>query len=194
MLLVRLAELEPSDTFYDLGCGDASLLIYVVQNCRLHRAFGFENMPSRFKRSKANLKKAGLEDKITIGRDMYDADLRQSNVIFDMMPEGKNDITDLYGRKSGIKDGTKLIKHDLPLIGYLPDRIELPFYRMSFPLTKAQTREEWAKAVLCDANGTVERLWFELRYYCSEKAYAKWEIEEFDLMLRRRIPSAARQS
>lgn len=190
-ILVRLAELKPQDVFYDLGCGDASLLIYVVKKSGLNRAIGFENMPSRFKRSKDNVRKAGLDDRITIERDMYDADLGQADAILDMMPEGKNDLNDLYGERSGIKDGTKLIKHDLPLVGYLPDKADLPFYRMVFPLRNARTRDEWAQAVLCDCEGTVDRLWHELRYYCMEKAYAKWEIKEFDSMLRRRVPAEA---
>ena len=50
-ILVRLADMKPSDTFYDMGCGDASLLIHVVNASGLEKAVGFENMRSRLRRS-----------------------------------------------------------------------------------------------------------------------------------------------
>jgi len=187
-ILVRLADMRPSDTFYDMGCGDASLLIYVVKAAGLARAAGFENMPSRFNRSWANVREAGLEGRVTIERDMYDADLADADVIFDMLPEGRNDVRDFYGRGMKIRDGTRLIKHDLPLIGYLPDKVGLPFYLMRFPLRKAGSRDEWAQAVLGDRGATVDQVWHELLYYGSEKNYYKSEVKQFDSLLRSRVP------
>jgi hypothetical protein len=180
--------MKPSDTFYDMGCGDASLLIYVVNASGLHRAVGFENMPSRLRRSRVNIRSAGLENRITIEKNMYDADLTRANVIFDMIPEGSDDLRDLYARNKNIGNGTKLIKHDLPLIGYMPDKVDLPFYLMSFPLRKASTRDKWAQAVLCDSKATVDQLWNELLYYGNEKTYNKSEIAHFDSLLRSRVP------
>jgi hypothetical protein len=180
--------MKPSDTFYDMGCGDASLLIYVVNASGLHRAVGFENMPSRLRRSRVNIRSAGLENRITIEKNMYDADLTRANVIFDMIPEGSDDLRDLYARNRRIRNGTKLIKHDLPLIGYMPDKVDLPFYLMSFPLRKASTRKKWAQAVLCDSKATVDQLWSELLYYGNEKTYNKSEITQFDSLLRSRVP------
>jgi len=187
-ILVRLADMKPSDTFYDMGCGDASLLIYVVNSSGLHRAVGFENMPSRLRRSRVNIRSAGLENRITIEKNMYDADLTRANVIFDMIPEGSDDLRDLYARNKRIGNGTKLIKHDLPLIGYMPDKVDLPFYLMRFPLRKASTRDKWAQAVLCDSKATVDQLWNELLYYGNEKTYNKSEITQFDSLLRSRVP------
>jgi hypothetical protein len=186
-ILVRLADMKPTDIFYEMGCGDASLLIYVVKASRLRKAVGFENMPSRARRALINVRRAGLQDRITIESDMYDANLKEADVIFDMMIEGINDIRALYGGNKGIRSGTRLIKHDLPLVGYLPDKVDFPFYSMTFPLRKASTRDEWAKAVLDDSNGTVESLWHELLYYCYEKGYARSEILQLYRMLRKRI-------
>ena len=187
-ILVRLADMKPSDTFYDMGCGDASLLIFVVKTVGLLRAVGFENMPSRLGRSRANIRDAGLEKRITVEKDMYDADFADADVIFDMLPEGRNDLRDLYGRGRRIRDGTRLIKHDLPLIGYMPDKVELPFYLMKFPLHKAGTRDQWAQAVLRDQRATVNQVWHELLYYGSEKNYSKSEVMQFDSLLRSRVP------
>lgn len=170
-----------------MGCGDASLLIYAVKKCRLKKAIGFENMESRVRKAKLNIKKAGLEKIISIEDDFYDADLSKADVIFDMMPEGKDDLRTLYSRKKNIREGTRLIKHDLPLIGYVPDRIELPFYLMKFPLHKAKNKNHWASIVLGEPNATISKLWNELYYYGYEKQYDKREIEEFNSMLSSRL-------
>lgn len=186
-ILVRLADLKPTDVFYEMGCGDASLLIYAVKASGLRKAVGFENMPSRARRARINVRRAGLQDRITIESDMYDANLKEADVIFDMMIEGINDVRALYRGNKGTRSGTRLIKHDLPLVGYLPDKVDFPFYSMTFPLRRASTRDEWAQAVLGDANGTVGSLWHELLYYCYEKGYDKSEILQLEGMLRKRI-------
>jgi hypothetical protein len=186
-LFVKISEFKPTDILYDLGCGDASLLIYAVRKGNLVRAVGFENMPSRSGKARKRIKEAGLEGRIAIENDMYDADLSKADVIFDMMPEGRDDHASLYGRKGGIREGTKLIKHDLPLIGFLPDKVELPFYLMRYPFRKASSRDEWARSVLGEKDATPDDVWRELYYYGKEKLYSKKEIEDFDSMLRSRV-------
>ena len=67
-ILARLAKIKSSDAFYDLGCGDASLLIYLAKKCGLEHAVGFENMASRVQRAKRNISEAGLNTVISIER------------------------------------------------------------------------------------------------------------------------------
>lgn len=186
-LFVKIADFRPSDVLYDMGCGDASLLIYSVRKSNVARAVGFENMPSRARRARLMIKEAGLEDRISIEGDMYEADLSKACVIFDMIPEGRDDYGALYGKRSKIKAGTRLIKHDLPLIGFLPDRIELPFYLMEYPFRKALGRQEWAQSVLLLPGATPEDLWHELYFYGYEKLYGRSEIRDFKAMLLNRV-------
>ena len=186
-IFVSIAKFKPSDTLYDFGCGNGSLLIYAVKKGNLAQAIGFENMPSRAKRARSLIRNTGLEDKITIEDDMYNADLSKADVIFDMMPEGRDDLASLYGRTKGIKRGTRLIKHDLPLIGFLPDRVKLPFYLMKYPFTKAPSRDEWARSVMGEKDATPNDVWRELYYYGHVKLYSKKEIQDFDSMLKSRV-------
>lgn len=102
-LFVKIAGFKTSDVLYDLGCGDASLLIYSVRHANIARAVGFENMPSRARRARLMIRRAGLEDRITIEGDMFDADLSKADVIFDMMPEVRSHYGVLYGGGSGIR-------------------------------------------------------------------------------------------
>ena len=116
---------------------------------------------------------------------MYDSNLKEADVIFDMMPEAEDDMEKLYSKK--IRNGTRLIKHDLPLIGYLPDKIDYPFYRMTFPLQKAKSRNQWASKVLQKNNVKISNLWHELYYYEYEKGWSKWDTKRYEKLLSARL-------
>jgi hypothetical protein len=79
--------------------------------------------------------------------------LIKADVIFHLHNEVEADMKMLYNQK--IRKGSKLIKHDLPLIGYLPDKVDYPFYRMTFPLRRAKSKKRWASVVLGKKNALV---------------------------------------
>jgi hypothetical protein len=184
--MLKLAEIKPSDVFYDLGCGDASLLILAVKEFSLKEAIGIESHPLRYREAKYNVNKQNLSNRISIiEEDMYQADLSEADVIFQIHNEGEFDLQQLFSMN--IKNGTRLIKHDLPLLGYLPDRIDYPFYRMTFPLKKALSKNHWATAVLGKRNAHINDVWHELFYYNFAKGYYKKEIDTFRSIISNRI-------
>jgi hypothetical protein len=77
--------------------------------------------------------------------------------------------------------------HDLPLLGFLPDRIDYPFYRMTFPLRKALSKNHWATAVLGKRGAHINDVWHELFYYNFAKDYDKKELDTFMRILSNRI-------
>lgn len=93
------------------------------------------------------------------------------------LSEGEFDLQQLFSMN--IRNGTRLIEHELPLVGYLPDRIDYPFYRMTFPLKKALSKNHWATAVLGKRNAHINDVWHELFYYNFTKGYDKKEIDTF---------------
>lgn len=183
--LLELAEVKPSDVFYDLGCGDASLLIFAAREFGVRRAVGFENNPIRKRIATRRVEESGLSDRIRIDREIDDADLSEADVIFDMLPETENDFESLY--QEGISEGTRLLKHDLPLIGFLPDAADVPFYRMTFPLARATSKTQWAASVLFRKGACPDDAWHELFYYQKEKAYTRWDIKRFQRILDKRL-------
>lgn len=183
--MLELAEVKQSDVFYDLGCGDASLLIFAVKEFGVGRAVGFENNPTRRRIATRRMEESGLSGRIRIDREIDDADLSEADVIFDMLPESENDFESLY--QEGVRDGTRLLKHDLPLIGFLPDAADAPFYRMTFPLTRAPSKLRWAAGVLFAKGASPDDVWRELFYYQKEKAYTRWDIRRFQRILDKRL-------
>jgi len=183
MKALELAEITKDDIIVDLGCGDSSFLIFAVKNFGV-KAVGFENMPQRIGQARKKIRMEHLENKITIKRDFYKEKWNEATIIFDMMPEEKDDLNKIY---FNIKAGTKLIKHDLPLIGFVPDKVDIPFYRMTFPLKKAKSKTDWISSVLQRKKVKEDDIWNELYYYGLEKTYSKWEIKLFNNILEKRI-------
>jgi len=184
--IFELAEIKPSDVLYDLGCGDGSILIFAVKEFKVKYAIGYETDYTRNFIARKKVEKAGLGNKISIiNEDFSKIDLSKADVIFDMLPEMEGDLEKYLNKK--IKSGARLIKHDLPLIAYLPDCVDIPFYRMKFPLIKAKNRTQWASKVLGIKNARVNDVWHELYYYGKEKDYSKWNIYRFERMLDERL-------
>jgi SAM-dependent methyltransferase len=184
--MLRLAEIRPFDVFYDLGCGNASILILAVKEFGVKKAVGIEDNLYRINIARKRIKEERLQEIISIeGKEMYEADLTKADVIFDMLAEDVNNMKKLYSQK--IRKGTRLVKHDLPLLGYLPDKIDYPFYRMSFPLKKAKSKSEWTSQILGKENASIDDVWHELFYYEFTKGYDKEDIRRFKNILSKRI-------
>ena len=74
--MLKLADVRPSDVFYDLGCGDASILILAVKEFDVKTAIGYESNVYRVRIARFKVKKENLVDRISIVcGDMYKADL-----------------------------------------------------------------------------------------------------------------------
>lgn len=175
-----LANLKPNDVLYDLGCGNAELLIFAVREYGIKSAVGFENNPKRRGVARKNISDLNLDDIIIIEDDFEKGDFSKADVILSTLPEYYNDV-ELFCKQK-IKKGTRLIRHDLPIIGYLPINIDIPFYLMTFPLKKAKNSKHWASAVLQRKNVRLNDVWHELHYYDYERKYSKWDINRFKKM------------
>ena len=183
--MFMLANVTPSDVFYDLGCGDASILIFAVKDRGVRRAVGFENDPVRNRIARQRVREEGLSDRISIEGDMYDANLSEADTILSMHMETDERHDELFN--ATIRKGTRLIKHDLPLLGFDFDAVDYPFYLIRFPLRRMRTSEEWASRVMGRKVNSVQELWQELLYYTYEKGYRKWDVKKFERILRSRM-------
>ena len=183
--MLELAKLKPSDVFYDLGCGDASVLIFAAKEFRVRKAVGFESEPRRKAKAIQRVESEGLSSRIKIKGEMKNADLSGADVILSMHPEDEEDYD--YFSKSRVRSGTRLIKHDLPLLGFDFDDVDYPFYLIQFPLRRMRTAGQWASKVMGRDLRSLQYLWHELLYYGYEKGYEKPEVKTFDRILRLRV-------
>lgn len=141
--------------------------------------------------AKQRVTDAGMGCEISIRKDMQDADLNRADVILSMLPESGDDYDELF--KNEVRPGTRLIKHDLPLLGFDYTDVDYPFYLIRFPLRRIKSPLDWASRVIGRRVGSLQELWHELFYY-QEKGYTKWDIRQFErvLLLRQEAFSKAR--
>lgn len=79
--MLKMAEVGPTDTVYDLGCGDGRIVILAA---RLHgaRGVGIDLDPDRVTEAQANARKAGVEHLVKFFRqDVMEVDLSPASVV-----------------------------------------------------------------------------------------------------------------
>lgn len=71
------------DTVYDLGCGDARVLISAVRDFGAKRGIGYEIAPWPYLKAGFMVRVAGLDNKIKIFRkDFFKTDLRDADFVY----------------------------------------------------------------------------------------------------------------
>jgi uncharacterized protein (TIGR03000 family) len=120
--MCRVAKVGKNDVVYDLGCGDARMVITAVKKFGAKKGIGIELDPKMVAESKANVKKAGLENKIDIreGDVLKVKDLADANVVLLYMGDDIN----LRLRpilKSTLKPGSRVVSHRFTMGDWKPD-------------------------------------------------------------------------
>jgi precorrin-6B methylase 2 len=120
--MVELAAIKPGEKIYDLGCGDGRI---VVTAARRHRvtAVGVEIDPQQVARSRENVRRAGVEDSVTIVEgDIYQTDFRDADVVFLYLQPDL--IRGLGPQLRQMKPGARIVTFDFGLEGAKPAAVE----------------------------------------------------------------------
>ena len=79
--MLQLAQVKKGDVVYDLGCGDARILVTAAKRYGC-RGVGFEIHPGRAQFAHDNVKKNGIEHLVEIReQDIFTADLAKASVV-----------------------------------------------------------------------------------------------------------------
>jgi ribosomal protein L11 methylase PrmA len=79
--MIELAQPGPSDTVYDLGCGDGRVVIEAVARSGA-RGVGVDLDPKLIRRATENAARAGLSERVTFRtEDLFATDLREATVV-----------------------------------------------------------------------------------------------------------------
>ena len=121
-LMLRLAEVKPGETVYDLGCGDARILVMAAQKYGA-RGVGVELDAEVFALARDNVRRHRLEDRITLVRgNLFDADLRDADVVaLYLLPEALARLRPMLEQQ--LRPVARVVTHDfgIPLWGDCPD-------------------------------------------------------------------------
>src|SRR5262245_58846464 len=109
--MVKLAGVTKNDVVYDLGCGDGALLIAAAKLGA--RVVGVDIDPQRIKEATENVRKAGVQDRVTLIRgDIFDPAIaiRDATVVRPYLLATSNQKL-MPRLKNELKPGSRVVSH-----------------------------------------------------------------------------------
>lgn len=121
--IFKLADLQPGQTFYDLGCGDGRTVVYANKNFQA-KAIGLEIsifyfLLSKFRQFFNKDKNLIIKFKNLFKQDLSDADV----IYFYGMPRNIKDKLKQKLEKE-LKPGTKIISYAFDVPGWQPVKVD----------------------------------------------------------------------
>lgn len=120
--MLKLAKVTSSDVVYDLGSGDGRIPITAAQKYGA-RAVGFDINPVRIAEANANLKAAGVGDKVRfVEADLFQQDLSEATVItLYLLPSLNLKLRPTLWK---LKPGTRIVSHSFDMGDWKPEATE----------------------------------------------------------------------
>lgn len=118
--MLRYAHVGPDDFLIDLGSGDGRI-VRTAAKVFGARGFGVEIKESLVKQANEEARKEGIADRVKfLKQDLFKTDISQATVVtMYLLPDTVNMLKDKLA--SELKPGTRIVSHDYPLTGWLPD-------------------------------------------------------------------------
>ncbi|MGI9519978.1 MAG: SAM-dependent methyltransferase [Pirellulaceae bacterium] len=124
-LMLEVGEVDADDVVYDLGCGDARILIVAATQFGC-RGVGYEYDPQIAEMARQKVREAGVEHLVTIHQgDIFEIprdELNQATVITLYLLDWMN--KKLIPQLRELDEGKMIVSHDWGLDRIKPDRIE----------------------------------------------------------------------
>lgn len=120
--MLELARVSSNDIVYDLGCGDARMLIMAVEDFGARKAVGYEIRKGLYQRSKQKVQYQNLQDRITLIRgNLLDADISKASVIvLYLSPKANERLRPKLEKEA--KSGTRIVSYDFPISSWSTDK------------------------------------------------------------------------
>lgn len=200
--LIELARFRRNDIFYDLGSGRGHVVRNVIKQCNIKKAIGIELEKNFYEKArklsiKELSKKQLQKTDFWLGEyytedDCYDFDISDATIIYNSIEEYEGEI-DHYKKQFRGKN-IRIIKKDLPLVGFMPISANRTssrcwLYLMEYPLKKTKSKNSWAKAV-CEDFETLDdvyRYYYEQMERRFDKKEAKRSLQDLKKMVRKRF-------
>jgi len=119
--MLEMAQIKPGDVVYDLGCGDARIVVAAAKKYGV-KGVGFDIDPVRIKESLENVKSNKVEHLVTIRQaDIFTLDLREANVVTLYLLPDLN--VRLMPQLAKLRPGSRILSHDFNMRGAKPVQV-----------------------------------------------------------------------
>jgi cyclopropane fatty-acyl-phospholipid synthase-like methyltransferase len=122
--MLEIAELHQGETLLDLGSGDGRVLIAAVEWFGAEKAIGVEIREDLVRASRNEIKKKGLEDRISVIQgDFFQVPMDEADVV--VLYLTARALEALGPRlETQLKKGTRIVCHDYGIKGWQPEKVE----------------------------------------------------------------------
>lgn len=126
--MLEMAKVNNKDVVYDLGCGDARIIIASAKRCK--KAVGIEIDPIRYLISSIKIKLLKIKNAQIIFGNLFNQNLKNADVVFLFLRQWSNDK--LKKKLAKLKNGTRIVSHYWIFHGWKPieedKKLKLYFY------------------------------------------------------------------
>jgi SAM-dependent methyltransferase len=120
--MLKVANVGNSDVVYDLGSGDGRIPIIALQKYNAARATGIDINPERIKEAEANLKAAGVGDRVRfLNEDLFEANISDATVVTLYLLPSLN-LKLLPKLLADLKPGTRIVSHAFNMGSWKPQQ------------------------------------------------------------------------
>ena len=120
--MLKVAKVGKNDLVYDLGSGDGRIPIMAVQKYNAARAVGIDINPERIKEAEANLKAAGVGDRVRfLNQDLFEAKISDATVVTLYLLPSLN-LKLLPKLLTDLKPGTRIVSHAFDMGSWKPEQ------------------------------------------------------------------------
>ena len=121
--MLELAQIKPGETLYDLGCGDARIVMMAAQKYGA-KAVGIELDDGRFNDCAKRVKEAGLDSRVKIVHaNATEVNLKEADVVTLYLLTSANERL-RPNLERDLKPGARVVSHDFSMPGWKPARTE----------------------------------------------------------------------
>ncbi len=118
--MLDLAKVGKDDVVYDLGCGDGRIVIAAARR-GAKRALGIDIDPQRIREARANVRSAGVEDRVEIVEgDLFELPLGGATVVTLYLLPDLN--LRLRPKLLALKPGTRIVSHEFDMGDWRPEQ------------------------------------------------------------------------
>jgi hypothetical protein len=119
--MLEVAQVTKDDLVYDLGCGDARIVVAAAKKYGC-RGVGFDVNPVRLRESRENIRRNGVEKLVTVEeQNIFEVDLSKATVVTLYLLPQLN--VRLIPQLEKLPKGARIVSHDFDMKGVTPDSV-----------------------------------------------------------------------
>ncbi len=121
--MLEIASIKPTDTVYDLGCGDGRILLQAAQKYNA-KAVGIEIDDKLVQMTNDRIVSMGLQNRVKVQQgNLLDADLSGADVVTIYLLTQSNEVLRPKLEKM-LKPGTRVVSYDYAVPGWKPKKVD----------------------------------------------------------------------